>query len=75
MPVSSRADTLSHLVLDFVTYEGVPWLLPVDEKYSLDLGPAGGLFVDFLGFLALVLSIYLLADRFLETIVLLPGAG
>jgi hypothetical protein len=42
---------------------------------SLDLGPAGGLFVGSLGFLALVLSIYLLADRFLVTIVLLPRVG
>jgi membrane-bound metal-dependent hydrolase YbcI (DUF457 family) len=49
-------------MLDFVTYEGVPWFWPLDDKYSLDLGPAGGLFVGFLGFLALVLSIYLLAD-------------
>jgi len=38
-------------VLDFVTYEGVPWYWPLlDEKYSLDLGPAGGLFVGSLGF-------------------------
>jgi hypothetical protein len=62
-------------VLDFVTYEGVPWFLPVDEKYSLDLGPAGGLFVGSLGFRALVLSIYLLADRFLVAFVLLPKIG
>jgi membrane-bound metal-dependent hydrolase YbcI (DUF457 family) len=72
--VAFAAGYLSHLVLDFVTYEGVPWFWPLDEKYSLDLGPAGGLFVGFLGFLALVLSIYLLADRFLETIVLPPEA-
>ena len=44
---------------------------PLDEKYSFDLGPAGGLFVGFLGFLALVLSIYLLTDRFMVTIDLL----
>jgi membrane-bound metal-dependent hydrolase YbcI (DUF457 family) len=62
-------------VLDFVTYEGVPWFWPLDEKYSLDLGPAGGLLVGFLGFLALVLSVYLLADRFLVVIVLLPKIG
>jgi len=73
--VAFAAGYLSHLVLDFVTYEGVPWFWPLDEKCSLDLGPAGGLFVGFLGFLALVLSIYLLADRFLETIVLPPEAG
>jgi inner membrane protein len=72
--VALAAGYLSHLVLDFVTYEGVPWFWPLDEKYSLDLGPAGGLFVGFLGLLALVLSIYLLADRFLVTIVLLLGA-
>ncbi|MFZ8856842.1 MAG: metal-dependent hydrolase [Candidatus Caldarchaeales archaeon] len=60
--VALAAGYFSHLVLDFVTYEGVPWFWPLDEKYSLDLGPAGGLFVGFLGFLALVLSIYLLTD-------------
>ena len=60
--VALAAGYLSHLVLDFVTYEGVPLFWPLDEKYSLDLGPAGGLFVGFLGLLALVLSIYLLAD-------------
>jgi membrane-bound metal-dependent hydrolase YbcI (DUF457 family) len=43
-------------VLDFATYEGVPWFWPLDEKYSLDLGPAGGLFVGSLGFLALLLA-------------------
>jgi inner membrane protein len=73
--VALAAGYFSHLVLDFVTYEGVPWFWPLDEKYSLDLGPAGGLFVGSLGFLALVLSIYLLADRFLAAIVLLPGVG
>ena len=73
--VAIAAGYLSHLVLDFVTYEGVPWFWPLDEKYSLDLGPAGGLFVGSLGFLALVLSIYLLADRFMVAIVLLPGVG
>jgi membrane-bound metal-dependent hydrolase YbcI (DUF457 family) len=66
---------LSHLVLDFVTYEGVPWFWPLDEKYSLGLGPAGGLFVGPLGFLALVLSFYLLADRFMVAIVFLPKIG
>jgi membrane-bound metal-dependent hydrolase YbcI (DUF457 family) len=71
--VALAAGYLSHLVLDFVTYEGVPWFWPLDKKYSLDLGPAGGLLVGFLGLLALVLSIYLLADRFLVTIVLLLG--
>jgi membrane-bound metal-dependent hydrolase YbcI (DUF457 family) len=60
--IALAAGYLSHLLLDFVTYEGVPWFWPFDEKYSLDLGPAGGLFVGSLGFLALVLSIYLLAD-------------
>jgi membrane-bound metal-dependent hydrolase YbcI (DUF457 family) len=70
--VAFAAGYLSHLVLDFVTYEGVPWFWPLDEKYSLDLGPAGGLFVGFLGYLALVLSIYLLADLFMVTIDLLP---
>jgi hypothetical protein len=43
---------------------GRSWFWPLEEKYSLDLGPAGGLFVGSLGFLALVLSIYLLADPF-----------
>jgi hypothetical protein len=33
----------------------------------------GGLFVGLLGFLALVLSIYLLTDHFLEVITLLSG--
>jgi len=61
--VALAAGYFSHLVLDFVTYEGVPWFWPLDEKYSLDLGPAGGLFVGFLGLLALVLSIYLLQDH------------
>jgi membrane-bound metal-dependent hydrolase YbcI (DUF457 family) len=61
--VALAAGYLSHLVLDFVTYEGVPWFWPLDEKYSLDLGPAGGLLVGFLGLLALVLSIYLLQDH------------
>jgi membrane-bound metal-dependent hydrolase YbcI (DUF457 family) len=60
--VALAAGYLSHLVLDFVTYEGVPWFWPFDEKYSLDLGPAGGLIVGFLGFLALALSIYILTD-------------
>ena len=73
--VAFAAGYLSHLVLDFMTYEGAPWFWPLDEKYSLDLGPAGGLFVGSLGFLALVLSIYLLADRFLVAIVLLSRAG
>jgi hypothetical protein len=58
-----------------VTYEGVPWIWPLDEKYSLDLGPAGGLLVGSLGFLALVLSIYLLADRFMVALVLFLRAG
>jgi membrane-bound metal-dependent hydrolase YbcI (DUF457 family) len=70
--VALAAGYLSHLLLDFVTYEGVPWFWPLDEKYSLDLDSAGGLFVGSLGFLALVLSIYLLADRFMVAIVLLP---
>jgi membrane-bound metal-dependent hydrolase YbcI (DUF457 family) len=73
--VALAAGYLSHLMLDFLTFEGVPWFWPLDEKYSLDLGPAGGLFVGFLGFLALVLSIYLLADCFMVAIVLLPGLG
>jgi membrane-bound metal-dependent hydrolase YbcI (DUF457 family) len=73
--VALAAGHLSHLVLDFVTYEGVPWFWPLDEKYSLDLGPAGGLLVGSLGFLALVLSIYLLADRFMVAIVLFLRAG
>jgi membrane-bound metal-dependent hydrolase YbcI (DUF457 family) len=71
--VALAAGYLSHLLLDFVTYEGVPWFWPLGEKYSLDLGPAGGLFVGSLGFLALVLSIYLLTDHFLEVITLLSG--
>jgi membrane-bound metal-dependent hydrolase YbcI (DUF457 family) len=71
--VALAAGYLSHLVLDFVTYEGVPWFWPLDEKYSLDLGPAGGLFVGFLGFLALVLSVYLLTDRFMVAVVRLLG--
>jgi membrane-bound metal-dependent hydrolase YbcI (DUF457 family) len=71
--IALAAGYLSHLVLDFATYEGVPWFWPLDEKYSLELGPAGGLLVGFLGFLALVLSIYLLADLFMVTIDLLPG--
>jgi membrane-bound metal-dependent hydrolase YbcI (DUF457 family) len=73
--VALAAGYLSHLILDFVTYEGVPWFWPLDEKYSLDLGPAGGLLVGSLGFLALVLSIYLLADRFMVAIVLFLRAG
>jgi membrane-bound metal-dependent hydrolase YbcI (DUF457 family) len=73
--VALAAGYLSHLMLDFLTFEGVPWFWPLDEKYSLDLGPARGLFVGFLEFLALVLSIYLLADRFMVAIVLLPGLG
>jgi inner membrane protein len=72
--VAFAAGYLSHLVLDFVTYEGVPWFWPLDEKYSLDLGPAGGLFVGFLGFLALVLSLYLLTVHILVIIVLLRVA-
>jgi membrane-bound metal-dependent hydrolase YbcI (DUF457 family) len=71
--VALAAGYLSHLVFDFVTYEGVPWFWPLDEKYSLDLGPAGGLFVGFLGFLALALSLYLLTDRFMVTVVRLLG--
>ena len=54
--VSLAAGYFSHLLLDFVTYEGVPWFWPLDEKYSLDLDSAGGLFVGSLGFLALVLA-------------------
>jgi membrane-bound metal-dependent hydrolase YbcI (DUF457 family) len=50
-------------MLDFVTYKGVPWFWPLDEKCSHDLGPTRGLFVDSLGFPVLVLSIYMLADR------------
>jgi membrane-bound metal-dependent hydrolase YbcI (DUF457 family) len=73
--VALAAGYFSHLVLDFVTYEGVPWIWPLDEKYSLDLGPAGGLLVGSLGFLALVLSIYLLADRFMVALVLFLRAG
>jgi membrane-bound metal-dependent hydrolase YbcI (DUF457 family) len=69
--VALAAGYFSHLVLDFVTYEGVPWFWPFGEKYSLDLGPAGGLFVGSLGFLALVLSVYLLTDRFMVAVVLL----
>jgi membrane-bound metal-dependent hydrolase YbcI (DUF457 family) len=68
--VALAAGYFSHLVLDLMTYEGVIWFWPLDEKYSLDLGPAGGLLVGSLGFLALVLSIYLLADRFMVAIVL-----
>jgi membrane-bound metal-dependent hydrolase YbcI (DUF457 family) len=71
--VALAAGYLSHLVFDFVTYEGVPWFWPLDEKYSLNLGPAGGLFVGFLGFLALALSLYLLTDRFMVTVVRLLG--
>jgi membrane-bound metal-dependent hydrolase YbcI (DUF457 family) len=73
--VALAAGYLSHLMLDFVTYEGVPWFWPLDEKYSLDLGPAGGLFVGFLGFLALVLSFYLLQDHLFPAAVLPFGAG
>jgi hypothetical protein len=58
-----RGWVLSHLVLDFVTYEGVPWFWPLDEKYSLDLGPTGGLFVGSLGFLALLLACVDLSAR------------
>jgi membrane-bound metal-dependent hydrolase YbcI (DUF457 family) len=72
--VAFAAGYISHLVLDFVTYEGVPWFWPLDEKYSLDLGPAGGLFVGFLGFLALVLSIHLLQDHLFPVAVLLLRA-
>jgi membrane-bound metal-dependent hydrolase YbcI (DUF457 family) len=63
---------LSHLLLDLVTYEDVPWFWPLDGKYSLDLGPAESLLVGSLGFLALFLSIYLLADRFMVAIVPSP---
>jgi len=73
--VALAAGYLSHLMLDFVTYEGVPWFWPLDEKYSLDLGPAGGLLVGFLGFLASVLSIYLLQDHLFPAVVLPFGAG
>jgi membrane-bound metal-dependent hydrolase YbcI (DUF457 family) len=73
--VALAAGYLSHLVLDFVTYEGVPWFWPLDEKYSLDLGPAGGLFVGSLGFLALILSIYLLQDHLFPATVLPFRAG
>ena len=73
--VALAAGYFSHLVLDFVTYEGVPWFWPLDEKYSLDLGPAGGLLVGFLGFLAFVLSIYLLQDHLFPAAVLHFGAG
>jgi membrane-bound metal-dependent hydrolase YbcI (DUF457 family) len=73
--VSLAAGYLSHLVLDFVTYEGVPWFWPLDEKYSLDLDSAGGLFVGFLGFLALILSIYLLQDHLFLAAVLPFGTG
>jgi membrane-bound metal-dependent hydrolase YbcI (DUF457 family) len=69
--VALAAGYFSHLVLDFVTYEGIPWFWPLDEKYSLDLGPAGGLFVGSLGFLALVLSLYLLTVHILAIILLL----
>jgi len=72
--VALAAGYFSHLVLDFVTYEGVPWFWPLDDKYSLDLGPAGGLFVGFLGFLALILSIYLLQDHLFPAAVLLLRA-
>jgi membrane-bound metal-dependent hydrolase YbcI (DUF457 family) len=72
--VALAAGYFSRLVLDFVTYEGVPWFWPLDEKYSLDLGPAGGLFVGFLGFLALVLSIHLLQDHLFPVAVLLLRA-
>jgi membrane-bound metal-dependent hydrolase YbcI (DUF457 family) len=72
--VAFAAGYISHLMLDFVTYEGVPWFWPLDEKYSLDLGPAGGLFVGFLGFLALVLSFYLLHDHLFPAVVLLLRA-
>jgi hypothetical protein len=53
---------------------GRSWFWPLDEKYSLDLGPAGGLFVGFLGFLALVLSFYLLQDHLFPAAVLLLRA-
>jgi membrane-bound metal-dependent hydrolase YbcI (DUF457 family) len=69
--VALAAGYLSHLMLDFLTFEGVPWFWPLDEKYSRDLGPTGGLFVDSLRFLALVLSIYMLADR--STVVIVPS--
>ena len=46
--VALAAGYFSHIVLDLMTYEGVIWFWPLDEKYSLDLGPAGGLFVGFL---------------------------
>jgi membrane-bound metal-dependent hydrolase YbcI (DUF457 family) len=73
--VALAAGYFSHLMLDFVTYEGVPWFWPLDEKYSLDLDSAGGLLVGFLGFLALVLSIYLLQDHLFPAVVLPFGAG
>jgi hypothetical protein len=55
--------------------QGCPLVLALDEKYFLDLDSAKGLLVGSLGFLAFVLSIYLLADRFLVAIVLLLRAG
>jgi len=73
--VALAAGYFSHIVLDLMTYEGVIWFWPLDEKYSLDLGPAGGLFVGFLGFLALVPSVYLLTDRFMLAIAYLPKIG
>jgi membrane-bound metal-dependent hydrolase YbcI (DUF457 family) len=73
--VALVAGYLSHLMLDFVMYEGVPWFWPFDEKYPLDLDSAGSLFVGSLRFLALVLSIYLLQDQLFPAIVLLPRAG
>jgi len=73
--VALAAGYFSHLMLDFVTFEGVPWFWPLDEKYSLDLGPAGGLLVGSLGFLALVLSIYLLQDHLFPATVLPFRAG
>jgi membrane-bound metal-dependent hydrolase YbcI (DUF457 family) len=73
--VALAAGYFSHLVLDFVTYEGVPWFWPLDKEYSLDLGSAGGLFVGFLGFLALVLSFYLLQDHLFSAAALPFEAG
>jgi membrane-bound metal-dependent hydrolase YbcI (DUF457 family) len=69
--VALAAGYFSHLMLDFVTYEGVPWFWPLGEKYSLNLRPAGGLFIGFLGLLALILSIYLLQDHLFPAAVLL----
>lgn len=54
------AGQLSHLLLDWITYEGVPWLWPAGRKSSLRICKAGGLLIGLIGLLSLVLALRLL---------------